>query len=65
MTWRARPTADPNCIACMLHEKCERHDNPKPECPESPTGKHEFSPDIEYDPVDPPITCEHCGESPK
>jgi hypothetical protein len=32
-----------------------------PTCPDSPTGKHEWMLDEEYDPHDPPTVCEHCG----
>jgi len=35
------------------------------ECPDSPDGKHDFAPDIEYNPYDPPINCQHCGEYPE
>jgi len=36
-----------------------------PECEHSPTGKHSFSPDIEYDESGKTINCEHCGEYPE
>jgi hypothetical protein len=35
------------------------------DCADSPDGRHSFTPDIEYDPYDPPINCEHCGEYPR
>lgn len=31
-------------------------------CPDSPTGMHDFSPDVEYDSANPPMNCEHCGD---
>lgn len=35
-------------------------------CPElEPPNLHVFSPDVEYDPRDPPICCEHCGLTPE
>ena len=35
-------------------------------CPElEPPNRHVFSPDVEYDPKDPPICCEHCGLTPE
>jgi hypothetical protein len=34
------------------------------ECPESPDGKHDFTPDAEYDAANPPLTCEYCGAHP-
>lgn len=32
------------------------------QCAESPTGMHDFTPDVEYDAANPPSNCEHCGE---
>lgn len=34
----------------------------KAECPDSPTGKHNFTPDWEYDHTGQTINCEYCGE---
>jgi len=41
-----------------------RRENPpeEDECPDSPDGKHHFTPDIELDGVGDTINCEHCGE---
>ena len=37
--------------------------NPIPNvpCPDSPDGKHHFTPDVEYDSANPPLNCEYCG----
>jgi hypothetical protein len=37
----------------------------KIECEDSPTGKHEFVKDFEYDMAHPPTVCEHCGKPKK
>lgn len=31
-------------------------------CPDSPDGKHSFTPDLEYDSSGRTINCEYCGE---
>ncbi len=33
------------------------------ECDDSPGGKHEFTPDLEYDPTGKTINCKYCGEA--
>ena len=33
-------------------------------CVDSPDGIHDFQPDVEYDAVDPPLNCVHCGTNP-
>mgnify|MGYP001606134767 FL=1 len=33
-------------------------------CEDSPDGRHDFQPDVEYDAVDPPLNCVHCGTTP-
>lgn len=42
-------------------KKKRRRSRRKKQCPSSPTGKHVFSKDLEYDSVNPPTNCEHCG----
>ena len=37
---------------------------PEAECPDSPTGKHEITPDLEYDSTGAVENCNHCGISP-
>jgi hypothetical protein len=32
------------------------------DCGDSPDGKHQFAPDLEYDPTGETINCEYCGE---
>jgi hypothetical protein len=33
------------------------------QCQDSPNGKHEYSPDFEYDLTGGTINCEYCGDS--
>jgi hypothetical protein len=46
-----------DCLTYRESSECEWSN----ECEDSPTGKHVFSEDYEYDAVNPPVNCEYCG----
>lgn len=46
-------------------EHQRRHGFVRKECAESPTGKHSYTPDLEYDSTGKTKNCEYCGELPE
>lgn len=54
-------------LAAEVAPDCPEYEESQPayeSCPDSPTGEHEFSVDVEYDSTGQTVNCEHCGALP-